>query len=81
MKQLNSLLIISFVASITLGLAPYSPEPHVWEKLRWLFQGSGPGWNAMYIFDFFLHGTPWLVFITVGLIKLFRMFKPTPQAS
>ena len=32
-----SLLVI---ASLTLGLAPFVPEPHVWEKLKMLAGGD-----------------------------------------
>lgn len=43
----------------TLGLAPFTPEPHIWEKLRMLAAGDlrrGIDW-----FDLALHGAPWLV--------------------
>ena len=44
---------------LTLGLAPFMPEPHIWEKLKMLAAGglTRPG----DIFDFALHGTPFLV--------------------
>jgi len=47
-----------FVA-LTLGLAPFVPEPHIWEKLKMLF--GGELYRPIDIFDLFLHGTPWLV--------------------
>ena len=28
------------LACLTLGLAPFTPEPHVWEKLRMLASGD-----------------------------------------
>lgn len=59
---LTTLLLIS----LTLGLAPFAPEPHVWEKLKMLFNGELA--RPLDIFDLFLHGTPWLLLI----LKLIR---------
>ena len=52
---LTTLLIIS----LTLGLAPFAPEPHVWEKLKMLVDGSLS--KPIDIFDLFMHGTPWVL--------------------
>lgn len=54
------------ILALTLGLAPFSPEPHVWEKLRMLFAGELS--RPIDIFDLFLHGVPWLAL----LLKLYR---------
>jgi len=54
-------------ASLTLGLAPFFPEPHIWEKIKMLMAGTLV--KPVDIFDFFLHGTPWILFI----LKLIRM--------
>lgn len=61
-------LFIFVVISLTLGLAPFMPEPHVWEKLKML--GAGTLSRPIDIFDLLLHGTPWLM---LGL-KIFRQF-------
>ncbi len=47
------------LACLLLGLAPIAPEPHVWQKLKMLADGtlSAP----IDIFDLFLHGAPWVV--------------------
>jgi len=58
---------ILLAASLTLGLAPFSPEPHIWEKLKMLFSGTLV--SPIDIFDFLLHGSPWILFI----LKLIRM--------
>ena len=57
--------------SLTLGLAPFSPEPHVWGKLKWVAGGAegmvGEDW-----FDLALHGMPWVLFLVslvVGLVS------------
>ena len=58
-----SLLII---ACLTLGLAPFFPEPHVWEKIKMLSAGELS--RPIDIFDLFLHAAPW-VLLLVKLIK------------
>jgi hypothetical protein len=55
--SLGLLLIIA----LTLGLAPFVPEPHVWEKLKML--AAGELVRPIDIFDLFLHGTPWLLLL------------------
>ena len=49
------------VACATLGLAPFVPEPHVWEKLKMLVAGGLT--RPADIFDLLLHGTPWILLI------------------
>ena len=53
--------------ALTLGLAPFFPEPHIWEKLKML--ASGALTRPVDIFDFLMHGIPWVLLI----IKLARM--------
>lgn len=54
------------LACLVLGLAPFMPEPHLWQKLKMLAGGtlSAP----IDIFDLFLHGAPWALL----LLKLYR---------
>jgi len=47
------------IISLTLGLAPFTPEAHVWEKLKMLAEGTLA--KPIDIFDLFMHGTPWLL--------------------
>ncbi|MEZ5884025.1 MAG: RND transporter [Paracoccaceae bacterium] len=47
------------LVALTLGLAPFTPEPHVWEKLRLLAQGALV--RPLDWFDLVLHGLPWLL--------------------
>ena len=42
--------------AIVLALAPFTPEPHLWEKLKLL--SAGMLQRPIDIFDLFLHGTP-----------------------
>lgn len=53
--------------AILLGLAPFSPEPHLVEKTRMLFQGTLS--RPIDIFDLLLHGVPSLLLA----VKLARM--------
>lgn len=55
------------LAALTLGLAPFFPEPHLVEKLRMLMQGALV--KPMDIFDLLMHAAPWAVL----LAKLVRM--------
>ena len=67
-RRLDALpLSVLVIASLTLGLAPFTPEPHVWEKLKMLAAGTLS--QPIDIFDLALHGLPWLLLIlklTVG---------------
>jgi hypothetical protein len=55
------------ILALTLGLAPFVPEPHLWEKLKMLAAGSLT--RPIDIFDLLLHGLPWLVLIAkLGLL-------------
>lgn len=47
------------LACLTLGLAPFFPEPHIWEKLKMLFSGTLS--RPVDIFDFAMHGLPFLI--------------------
>lgn len=52
--------------SLTLGLAPFLPEPHLLGKLRWL-AGGAQGMAPMDAFDLLLHGFPWvMLFLSSG---------------
>jgi hypothetical protein len=53
------------IASLTLGLAPFMPEPHLWEKLKMLLNGELS--RPIDIFDLVMHATPiLLLLIKVG---------------
>lgn len=53
--------------AVFLAFAPFSPEPHLWEKLRMLSEGSLI--RPVDIFDLFLHGTP-LVLLIAKLARI-----------
>ena len=58
------------VACLTLGLAPFSHEPHLFGKIRWV-AGGAVGMQGMDWFDLFFHGLPWLLLVRLGIVKLF----------
>jgi hypothetical protein len=66
-------LLTPFMASLTLGLAPFVPEPHVWGKLKWLM-GGAVGMNPMDYFDLLMHGAPWL-WLMYTVVKVFILKK------
>ena len=47
------------VVALMLGLAPFSPEPHLLEKTRMLLEGSLQ--RPLDLFDLALHATPVLL--------------------
>ncbi len=68
MKILDHIsLTLAVAMALTLGLAPFTPEPHILEKLRLLMAGDLV--RPVDIFDLLLHGAPWLILIA----KLLRL--------
>ncbi len=55
--------------SLTLGLAPFVPEPHIWGKLKWM-AGGAEGMQIMDWFDLVMHGLPWLLFLISGVLRI-----------
>jgi len=54
------------VPALLLGLAPFYPEPHVWEKIKLLLAGDLT--RPIDIFDLLLHGLP-LVLLAIKLAR------------
>ncbi len=57
------------LACLSLGLAPFTPEPHLWGKLRWV-AGGAQGMALMDWLDLLMHATPWLLLLRWGLLRL-----------
>ncbi len=70
MKILNDWKLI-IIGCLTLGLAPFFPEPHIIGKLNWIL-GGAVGMQPMDWFDVLLHGLPWLLLIRLIIIKIFK---------
>ena len=54
-------LSLLVVVCLTLGLAPFTPEPHLLEKLKMLIAGELV--RPIDIFDLVLHGAPWVLLV------------------
>jgi hypothetical protein len=72
----NNNILIALIATLTLGLAPFTPEPHLFGKVRWVL-GGAVGMKPMDWFDLVMHGAPW-VWLLVEIIKLIK-FKVTKK--
>lgn len=68
MKPWNDWTFV-LMAALTLGLAPFFPEPHLFGKLRWV-AGGAVGMKPLDWFDLVWHGLPWLLAIRLGAMKL-----------
>lgn len=76
---MNSNIGLSLIACLTLGLAPFTPEPHIIGKLRWLF-GGAKGMQIMDYMDMLMHGLPWVALIYFVSKKLLsKKSKPTAK--
>jgi len=68
MKWLDKIPLTTLVViALLLGLAPFAPEPHLWQKLKML--AAGELIKPIDIFDLFLHGAPAVLLV----LKLLRM--------
>ncbi len=56
------------IISLTLGLAPFVPEPHIVGKLRWLM-GGAVGMQPIDWFDLLQHGFPFILLFRALIIK------------
>jgi len=64
-KSWGSLLLLS----LTLGLAPFIPEPHIFGKIQWVL-GGAVGMQMMDWLDLLMHGSPWLLFIISSALRI-----------
>ena len=62
---MNPKLRFALIASLTLGLAPFTPEPHIWGKLKWI-AGGAEGMELIDWGDTLMHGIPWVLLIVFG---------------
>ncbi len=65
------------VIALTLGLAPFVPEPHVWEKIKMLLDGTLT--KPVDIFDLLFHGFPWILLALKLVRQATRPNQVTPQ--
>lgn len=65
------------LACLTLGLAPFVPEPHLVEKIRMLSAGELS--RPVDVFDLILHGAPW-VLLGLKLVRLATRRRAAPRS-
>ena len=56
------------IVSLTLGSAPFVPEPHLIGKLRWLM-GGAVGMKPIDWFDLVQHGFPFVLLFRALFLK------------
>jgi len=73
LEEAKSKLYLGIVGSLTLGLAPFYPAPHIIGKVKWLL-GGAKGMQPMDWFDLLMHGAPWvyLAFALFSYLKIKR---------
>ena len=67
-------LHILIIAALLLGLSPFFPEPHLWEKLKML--AAGELVRPLDIFDLLMHATPVLL-LGIRLVRMIMGIRPT----
>jgi len=67
-------LIVVIAAFMTF--APFTPEPHLWEKLKMLQAGTLT--RPIDIFDLFWHGV-WPVLLALKLVRIARQRSGKPD--
>ena len=68
MNVLNDWRLVILLC-LTLGLAPFFPEPHIFGKLKWML-GGAEGMTIMDWFDFLLHGLSFVLLIRLIYINV-----------
>jgi hypothetical protein len=57
------------ILCVTLGLAPFTPEPHFIGKIKWI-AGGASGMKLIDWGDFIFHGLPWVLLIRLFIVNL-----------
>ena len=68
MKVLNDWRLIILLC-LTLGLAPFFPEPHILGKIKWIAGGAN-GMTMKDWFDVVLHGFPFVLLLRLIIVKI-----------
>ena len=73
-------ILSPLLMSLTLGLAPFVPEPHIVGKLRWV-AGGAVGMGPMDWFDLALHGAPWVWLLFTAATLLVHRDRATDESA
>lgn len=68
------------IASLTLGLAPFTPEPHIIGKIRWV-AGGAVGMQPIDWGDLLMHGAPWLWLIGTAVAHGVSVLRGAQKAA
>lgn len=71
MKELLNNWKLIILLCLTLGMAPFFPEPHLWGKIKWV-AGGAVGMNAADWFDVVFHGFPFLLLLRTIVLALIK---------
>ncbi len=80
MKSIINDWRLVILACLTLGLAPFFPEPHVWGKIKWVL-GGAHGMKPMDWFDLLMHGLPWLLLLRLLVIFAYTKITANGESS
>jgi hypothetical protein len=78
MKDIFDKIRSPLLASLTLGLAPFVPEPHILGKIRWV-AGGAVGMQGLDWFDLVFHGFPWVWLIVALSLAIVKKLKYETQ--
>lgn len=70
MKIINDWKLV-ILGCLTLGLAPFFPEPHLLGKIKWI-AGGAVGMAPMDWFDVVLHGFPFVLLLRLVVLKILK---------
>ena len=70
LKKYKSQLLNALLFCVVPGLLPFSAEPHIVGKVRWVM-GGAVGMQPMDYLDLVLHGSPF-VYLVYVLVKMLR---------
>ena len=73
LKTINNWQFV-IILSLTLGLAPFVPEPHILGKIRWV-SGGAIGMQLMDWLDLLFHGLPWLLLLRLVILHVIKWVK------
>ncbi|MGY6522721.1 MAG: hypothetical protein ACXIUD_13390 [Mongoliitalea sp.] len=80
MKQSINNWRFIIILTLTLGLAPFVPEPHIFGKVRWIL-GGAKGMEFLDWFDFVFHGIPWALLMRLIYLQLTGKLKKEKVSS
>ncbi len=70
MNLINDWRIVVLLC-LTLGLAPFVPEPHIWGKLKWIV-GGAKGMQPIDWWDTIQHGLPFILLLRLLILKAMK---------